>query len=200
MYTKKTNAQHLLQISLLIDLNAVADWLDGGASKIPIVEMNEWDCPAVQSYSFTLFANNGSNHDYWYHENLNKFSESLAGHQYLADIVHPDLHMPNFCKRHALEDLEWEIVRNLLCVAVNRRVIMLAPLDESVPLIRTGKTSATNNHLTSSEIVNVPSTFGDKGEPTEYFSVHKSIDGLGVIFSNKLVAVILETPSGLVAY
>lgn len=199
MFTKRNSVRHLLDICLEINLSSLGSWLQQDTDIVPPLERSKWDHPTVLRYRIVVIPT-GKDEFYCYHESVNRFSESLAGIRYLDQRNETDPHwLEVLHERYGAEELEWGTWRGCLGVHINRRSIMLAPIDEAIPLMNTGQTSHKGMDSLS-ETVDIPIAFDNNDVARKHIAIHRHINDRMVVYSNQLVAVSFNVPDRRVEY
>ncbi len=199
MFFRKKKDKYVLRLQIGFNLYEIANWLNSDLTEIPAVSYVKWDSPTIQKYTIFVLPI-GVNTDCYYHKNINEFSHSVSALYNLRGGNHPQINLEKFCERHKVEWLEWEFWGGSLAIAADRKLIMLAPLDEAIPLQGNGYTSYTSRGRNETELIDVPTSFNDEGIPEGHIEIHKSIDNRGVIYSNQIVYFSIDVPRGPVGY
>jgi hypothetical protein len=115
---------------------------------------------------------NGQSGDMYYHRNKGIISGNVGGIDFLGNAP---VSMQNFCKRSGIELIEWGRWREYLSLSVNKKLILIVPIEEFGILQLGGKLSSERKTL-GREIttVKVPFSFDDQGKPKEFMEIERS--------------------------
>jgi len=195
---KKTNL-NIVEFTLEFNLDAASRWIKQDRKDVPPQERTKWehgdDIVEYVMYSIPV----GNQEVAYFYGGVNKFSYKFWGSDQPSENQTLSLETRRFCKRNAIEDIEWEMLRGaVLSVRLNyNHSVFFSPmLIEAAHLERTRFTSSTGRQRS---VIKVPLGEDDRGEPV-YVELHETIDRDGVGYSNEIVCLWLQSPTGVVNY
>lgn len=197
-WKKKNKPNHIVDVTIKVNVQGIESYLSSNKEKVfpNPVSQQDWEAGVLQQHRIFVMPPCGEQSEYYFHKSINKPSQSFIGAQSLSETGTPEI--KRYCKTHQIDgELEWDIWHEYLTVAIDRKLIAFVPLAEIVLLQQTGKTSSTNMALQSDkQIVKFPVN----SEGTEFFSMHRTIDCEGVMYSNQFALIIFEAASKLNNY
>lgn len=191
--------RNVVELAIEFNLTAINKWL-GDFGEIKDIEKIEkdWAVDAVKMSYWIDVLPSGQNSDMYYHRKKGVISGNVGGIDFLENV---DKNLEFFLKNSEIKILEWRIMGDTLGLAVNKKLILLAPIVEIVELQVNRVLKNGSTVLDGESKIKVPISFDDQKNPKEFMEIWRSSNSNRSIgFSNALGCVSASTLSFEVEY
>jgi hypothetical protein len=198
-WKKKAKPSHIVDVTIKVNLRGIENYLKinrEGVYPRPVSQL-DWHSSVIQQHRIFVMPPSDEQSEYYFHKSINKPSRCFVGVQSLSATGTPKV--KRYCDVHQVDgELEWDIWNEYLTVAIDRKLIAFVPLAEIVSIQQTGRTSSINPAPRSDRQVVESPVQGDGKGP--FFSMLRTIDSEGVMYSNEFALIVFEAASKLNNY
>lgn len=198
MFKPKTDRQ-IVELAIEFNLSAISKWLDENdeiedIEKIP----KDWGSDAVTLSYYVDILPNGQNSDMYFHRKKGVISGNVGGIDFLENV---DKDLEQFLKSSQIKMLSWSPWRQFIGLDVNKKTILLAPVEEIVEL-QVNRVLKNGGSIKDEEKkIRVPLSFDDQNNPKEFIEIWRgNASDRSVGFSNALGSVSASTLNFEVEY
>jgi hypothetical protein len=199
MFSAKKDRQ-IVELTIEFNLSAISKWLDesGEVENVEKIEKN-WGDDDIEKLSYYIdMLPSGQNSDIYYHRKKGVMSGNVGGIDFLENV---DPNLEDFLKNSKIKMLDWGLWRQFIGLHVNKKIILLAPIEEIVELQLNGVLKNGGSLKDEETKIKVPILFDDKNNPKEFIEIWRgSSSDRSIGFSNALGLVSASTLNFEVEY
>jgi hypothetical protein len=185
-------------MGVIINITNLIEWLKSGEKNVPVVPLAEWrDYDSFEYHMFVLPIDEGR--EWYFHKTAGEFSHTTNASIDLSTNFSPHINIRGLCDG-LMPELEIDQWHRQMRISFSRRFLLMAPLSEAKNIINSGQTSNGTFAYPQEQDIEVPIAIDSLKDmvPTKYVTVHESMDGDGVIYSNQLAAFWMDSPRRMV--